>query len=332
MGAINPNTVCIYNGPSLGDGVHIIVLLSGLATPSINTKTGDMIQTYILLEDMAPDVAAITGEDVSICGACNFRPVAAKLAKSIGENWIECYVDKIRGPAGAWKSWDAGRVENVTPGEASRRIAKLQRCNGACRSDCKLEHVHAAHMDTVKDCDCALCGNITTLFNGDLDNARDWITRMWGAVAYPKSGHARSACANTGHASGKLGTRDGAYGDPATVPIDVWLSLHVTGAKRTSYTHNWENSPELAPIAMASIDSQTWPDVDAALSKAWALGFRTYRVLGAGEQPRANEVLCPESPDDSNVQCATCGACNGKPSTPTGRPNNMLSVAIPAIP
>ena len=301
-GTINKNTVCIYDGPSLGDGAHIVVLLSGLATPSINTKTGDMIQTYIVLADMAPDVAAQTGEDVSICGACNFRPVAVKLAKSIGENWIECYVDKIRGPAGAWKSWDAGRVETVTPAEASRRIAKLQRCNGACRSDCKLEHVHAA------------------------------IDGEFGFATYPKSGHARSACKNTGHASGKLGTRDGAYGDPATVPIDVWLALHVTGAKRTSYTHNWENSPELAPIAMASIDSQTWPDVDAALSTAWALGFRTYRVLGAGEQPRANEFLCPESPDDSNVQCATCGACNGKPSTPTGRPNNMLSVAIPAIP
>ena len=300
-GTINKNTVCIYDGPSLGDGVHIVVLLSGLATPSINTKTGDMIQTYILLADMAPDVAAQTGEDVSICGACNFRPVAVKLAASIGENWVACYVDKIRGPAGAWQSWNAGRVENVTPGEASRRIANLKRCNGPCGSDCKLDHVHAA------------------------------IDGEFGFATYPKSGHARSACKNTGHASGQLGTRDGAYGDPANVPIDVWLDLHVAGAKRTSYTHDWENSPQLAPIAMASIDSQTWPDVDAALNKAWALGFRTYRVLGAGESPRENEFLCPESPDDSNVQCATCGACDGKPERATGRPNNMKSVAIPAI-
>jgi len=300
-GTINKNTVCIYDGPSLGDGAHIVVLLSGLTTPSINTKTGDMIQTYILRADMAPDVAANTGEDSSICGGCNFRPVAVKLAASIGENWIACYVDKIRGPAGAWKSWNAGRVENVTPAEASKRIAKLQRCNGPCDIDCKLDHVHAA------------------------------IDGEFGYAVYPKSGHARSACKNTGHASGQLGTRDGAYGDPANVPIDVWLSLHVTGAKRTSYTHDWENSPQLAPIAMASIDNQTWPDVDAALNKAWAMGFRTYRVLANGEAPRENEFLCPESPDDSNVQCATCGACNGKPDRATGRPNNMKSVAIPAI-
>jgi len=327
---MNTNTVCIYDGPSLGDGVRILVLLSGLATPSINSKTGDMIQTYIVRADMAPDIAAKTGEDSSICGGCNFRPVAVKLAASIGESWVACYVDKIRGPAGAWKSWFAGRVEYVTPAAASARIDKLQRCPGPCRTDCKLDHVHAVHMDIVKNCRCGLCDNVDT-FNGDLENLRDWLTRGWGAVAYPKSGHARTACAKTGHAAGKLGTRDGAYGDPAKIPMAVWLALHVAGTKRTSYTHAWESSPELASISMASIDNQTWPDVDAALAKAWAMGFRTYRVLANGEEPRENEFMCPEAGEFSTIQCATCGACNGKPDTKTGRPNNMKSVAIPAI-
>jgi hypothetical protein len=329
---VNKNTVCIYDGPSLGDGVHIVVLLSGMETPSINTKTGDMIQTYILLHDMAPDIAAETGDDVSICGSCNFRPVAVKLAASIGESWIACYVDKIRGPAGAWKSWFAGRVEDVTPSEACHRIAQLKRCPGPCRADCKLEHVHAVHAQFVKGCECYPCRFFESTMNTESQNEMVAYCRQdMDATIYPKSGHARSACAKTGHASGKLGTRDGAYGDPANVPIDVWLDLHVDGAKRTSYTHDWENSPELASIAMASIDSQTFPDVDAALVKAWAMGFRTYRTLGEGEEPHENEFLCPESPDDSNVQCATCGACNGKPERATGRPNNMKSVAIPII-
>ena len=329
---MNANTVCIYDGPSLGDGTRILVLLSGLATPSINSKTGDMIQTYIVRADMAPDIAAKTGGDISICGGCNFRPVAVKLAAAIGENWVACYVDKIRGPAGAWKSWFAGRVEYVTPAVASARIDKLQRCPGPCRTDCKLDHVHAIHAKLVKGCDCYSCRFTEPTMSAESQAATvEYCMQEWGAVAYPKSGHARSACAKTGHATGKLGTRDGAYGGPDNVPMAVWLALHVTGTKRTSYTHAWESTPELASISMASIDNQTWPDVDAALDRAHAMGFRTYRVLANGEAPRESEFLCPESPDNSNVQCATCGACNGKPDTKTGRPNNMKSVAIPAI-
>jgi hypothetical protein len=301
MGTMNLNTVCIYDGPSAGDGARILVLVSGLAEPSINTKTGDMIQTYVVRADMAPDIAANVGADASICGGCNFRPVAVAMAAQADIDWIACYVDKIRGPAGAWKSWAAGRVEYITPDEASSRIAKLQRCPGPCKVGCKLAHVHAA------------------------------VDGALGYGAYPKSGHARTTCVKSGHASGALGTRDGSYGDPAMVPMAVWTSLHVAGTKRTSYTHDWENSPELATIAMASIDGQTWADVNIALDKAHTMGFRTYRVLGDGEAPRADEFLCPESPDESNVQCATCGACNGRPDTATGRPNNMRSVAIPAI-
>jgi hypothetical protein len=299
--ALNLNTVCIYDGPSLGDSMGVLVLLSGLTDPSINTKTGDMIQTYIVRADMAPDIAANIGADVSICGGCNFRPIAVAMAAQADIDWIPCYVDKIRGPAGAWKSHAAGRVEYITPAEASVRIDKLRRCNGPCQGDCKIKHTHAA------------------------------LDGEFGFKTYPKSGHARTTCVKSGHAFGKLGTRDGSYGDPAMVPMAVWLELHVAGTKRTSYTHDWENSPELASISMASIDNQTWPDVDAALEKAHAMGFRTYRVLAHGEVPRESEFLCPESPDDSNVQCATCGACNGRPDTATGRPNNMKSVAIPAI-
>jgi hypothetical protein len=298
---MNTNTVCIHDGPSPVDGARVVVLLSGLTDPSINTKTGDMIQTYIVRADMAPDIAAASGADASICGKCNFRPVAVAMAAQDNLDWVPCYVDKIRGPAGAWKSWKAGRVESISPAEASARIDKLQRCPGPCKADCKLAHIHAA-----------LDGN-------------------YGFKAYPKSGHARSTCAKSGHASGKLGTRDGSYGDPANVPFNIWLELHVKGTKRTSYTHAWETSPEMASISMASIDGQTWADVDVALDKAHAMGFRTYRVLGEGEEPRADEFLCPESPEGSNVTCATCGACNGCPDTPTGRPNNMKSVAIPAI-
>ena len=78
-GTINKNTVCIYDGPSLGDGGHIVVLLSGLTTPSNNTKTGDMVQTYILRADMAPDVAA-------------------SIPRLPGHNWPAYLVDVTRYP------------------------------------------------------------------------------------------------------------------------------------------------------------------------------------------------------------------------------------------
>jgi len=60
----------IYRGPSLIDGAPIVVI----ATYSdANSKTGTMVQTYILRADMDPRDASKTGADVSICGDCPHR-------------------------------------------------------------------------------------------------------------------------------------------------------------------------------------------------------------------------------------------------------------------
>jgi len=135
--------------------------------------------------------------------------------------------------------------------------------------------------------------------------------------------HRRVNCPNPGPS---LGVRLGAYGDPASVPGWVWsdlLSMLPKSSKMTSYTHAWENTPELAEYTMASIDPITWPDVDAALDKAHSLGFRTYRVLAVNETPRADEIMCPEATNKTN--CNKCGLCSGnmRPNTP--------SIVIPAI-
>jgi hypothetical protein len=287
---MNRNTLCVHDGPSRIDGVRTIVLLSGFTRPSINGKTGDMLQAYVLRADMAPSDAAASGADATVCGTCAMRPLLVKRARKRGRDDIACYVDKVRGPDGVWHSWAAGKVESVTPSAAAQRMAPLRRCPGLCAAECKLPHGH------------------------------DY------AATYPKGGHSRARCAAFGHATTPVGLRDGAYGDPAAVDVAVWRALHVDGRKRTSYTHRWETSPELAGMAMASIDGQTWPDVDAAIGRAKALGFRWYRILRQGESPRTDERMCPESTTNGRISCADCGACDGS----DGR-RRLLGITIPAI-
>jgi hypothetical protein len=293
---VNTNTLCVYDGPSLLDGVRTIVLVSGYDTPSINTKTGDMIQTYILRADMSPSDAAAIGADETVCGQCAMRPVIVKaMAQLRGNAAVPCYVSKWRGPDGVWRSWDAGNVQFVAPKDAAARYAKLRRCPGPCDNKCKLDHSHLY------------------------------------AAAYPKSGiHSRKRCAAIGHATTLVGLRDGAYGDPASVDAAIWRTLHLEGRKRTSYTHQWETSPELADVAMASIDGQTWPDVHTAIERAKALKFRWYRILRKGEKPRKDERMCPEATSNGVISCADCGICDGNAHA-IAKGKQLLGITIPAI-
>jgi len=84
----------IYNGPSRIDGKPIVVVAT---YSNRNTKTGAVVQTYILREDINPLEASKTGEDVSICGTCPLRGTpttdpARKIAKG-----RRCYVNLGQG-------------------------------------------------------------------------------------------------------------------------------------------------------------------------------------------------------------------------------------------
>ena len=99
------NNGIIYNGPSLLDGKPIVVV----ATYSDrNTKTGRVLQTYILREDISPLDASKTGEDYSICGSCKFRGTPTndpKRKQAVGRG---CYVNLGQGPTIVWKSYKRG--------------------------------------------------------------------------------------------------------------------------------------------------------------------------------------------------------------------------------
>ena len=77
-----------YRGKSPIDNAPIV----GIATlTSANGKTGNMIQTWILREDMHPLEARRTGLDRAYCGDC---PMHA-----------ECYIEWGKAPSQVWKTY-----------------------------------------------------------------------------------------------------------------------------------------------------------------------------------------------------------------------------------
>lgn len=91
-----PTGYVIYRGPSLLDGKPIVAIA---LTGSSNRKTGDMVQTYILREDIKPTEALRTGDDKSICGDCKHRPI----------NGGACYVVVAQGPTVVFKTYHVGK-------------------------------------------------------------------------------------------------------------------------------------------------------------------------------------------------------------------------------
>lgn len=67
------NGAVLWRGDSLIDGAPLIVIAVGLRQDSSNSKTGSMLQTYILRADLDPVAAVRAGADVSICGQCPHR-------------------------------------------------------------------------------------------------------------------------------------------------------------------------------------------------------------------------------------------------------------------
>ena len=111
------NGAIIWEGSSSYDGQQIVVIMTGLSQASSNRKTGDMIQTYILRQDVTPVEAVKTGQDVSICGDCKHRP---SLAKDNDE--ARCYVNIGQGASMVWKTYKAGKYPKVTLDDARELV------------------------------------------------------------------------------------------------------------------------------------------------------------------------------------------------------------------
>lgn len=93
--AKKPTGYILYEGPSMLDGAPIVAIA---LVETSNRKTGDMVQTYIIRQDVKPTEALKTGQDASVCGDCKHRPV----------NGGSCYVNVGQGVLSVWKSYMAG--------------------------------------------------------------------------------------------------------------------------------------------------------------------------------------------------------------------------------
>lgn len=132
-----PNGTILWRGPSQIDGKPIIVIAIGLQPKgSKNSKTGSMLQTYILREDIKPTAAAANGNDVSICGNCKHRGVPkSKRRKTRTENakgrkastGRTCYVNLGQGPTVVYKSLKRGIYPVATDIAAvgEKRVVRL---------------------------------------------------------------------------------------------------------------------------------------------------------------------------------------------------------------
>ena len=93
--------VVLYDGPSRIDGAPIVAIACRIADASVNSKTGAMVQTFIMRRDIAPHKALKTGDDSSVCGDCKLRPIYKGATR--------CYVRVYQAPLSVWNAFHRGR-------------------------------------------------------------------------------------------------------------------------------------------------------------------------------------------------------------------------------
>lgn len=101
--------VILYRGPSILTGTPIVVVATGVnqfkSRHSENTKTGAMIQTWILADNgKDPSSTVRDKEDSSICGDCPHK------GKS-------CYVNVSQAPQAVYKAHKRGIYPDYSPAE-----------------------------------------------------------------------------------------------------------------------------------------------------------------------------------------------------------------------
>lgn len=110
------NGYVLQRGVSPIDGNPFVVIMT---MSTSNRKTGDMIQVWILREDVNPVAAVATGDDISVCGDCPHRRRQVWDAKRKRFVWVRsCYVNVGQAPNSIWKAYKRGsygKLSDLTP-------------------------------------------------------------------------------------------------------------------------------------------------------------------------------------------------------------------------
>ena len=109
---ISKNGVVLYRGPSMLDGQPIVVIGVITKEGKANGKTGALVQTYILVDNVDPRVAIQTGQDATICGDCVHR---GDKAEGKGRT---CYVNIGQGVLIVFKAYMRGIYAVAADGAA----------------------------------------------------------------------------------------------------------------------------------------------------------------------------------------------------------------------
>ena len=93
------NGAIIYKGASCINGDPVDLIVTNISAPSLNKKTSDMLQTWILPDnDKTPQQNVDAGSDVSVCGGCKRRHYLGG----------DCYVKTWRDVGSVFRSYKRG--------------------------------------------------------------------------------------------------------------------------------------------------------------------------------------------------------------------------------
>jgi hypothetical protein len=118
-----PTNFVFYRGPSMLDGSDILAIAT--IARSNNSKTGAMVQTWILRADTNPIDAARRGLDFSICGNCPHTGKHDLLTGTRIPSTRSCYVRLDTAPLNIWNTERRGRYDDLSDklDVAAERIA-----------------------------------------------------------------------------------------------------------------------------------------------------------------------------------------------------------------
>lgn len=138
------NGAVLWSGPSPHDGKPIVAIATGIARPSRNGKTGNMVQVFIMRSDVDPLTALRAGMSGSVCGGCALigilRPPTPKerrrearrlrkLAKAAGRTELlklaerACYVAVHQSVMAVFRAFVRGKYPTATPEQARNMFA-----------------------------------------------------------------------------------------------------------------------------------------------------------------------------------------------------------------